>query len=362
MTLTGIVWLTQALKFIDLIVNRGLDVSTFIYLSSLLIPSLLLVIIPIALFVSVLMTYNRLISDSELIVMKSAGLSRLDVTKPALIVAATIALFGYLISLYLLPASYREFKETQAFIRDNYASVLLQEGVFSTPTSGLTVYIESREDNGMLKGILVHDSRSSETSITYMAQEGRLTNSANGAQFELINGSMQETNKESGNLTFLNFESYPFDLSSFTNKANTRRRTPEERYIFDLLAPQESDIKFRNKLLAEGHNRIIWPLYGIVLTLIALASLLSGQFNRRGNWKRIVSATVIGVVFLASGISIKGLATKFPVLAIFMYIHPLVFGGMCLHIIKSNQTIDSKYISDMLNKFSLLKLIKGNKN
>jgi lipopolysaccharide export system permease protein len=187
-TLTSIIWLTQALRFIDLIVNRGLDFSTFFYLSLLLIPSLAIVVLPVSLFSAVILVYNKLIMDSELIVLKGAGLSKFDLAKPALIVALGATFIGYFMSLYLLPASYREFKDMQAFIRNNYASLLLQEGVFSSPVEGLTVYIQERQEDGMLKGILVHDGRIPDKPVTMMAQQGALVQTSNGPRFDLING------------------------------------------------------------------------------------------------------------------------------------------------------------------------------
>jgi lipopolysaccharide export system permease protein len=348
MTLTGIIWLTQSLRFIDLIVNKGLDISTFLYLSALLIPSLLMLILPISLFISILMVYNRFISDSELIVLKCAGLSRIKLAVPAIIVAGGVCFFGYLISLYLLPASYREFKDTQAFIRNNYASLLLQEGVFNTPINGLTVYIESRGQNGMLEGILVHDSRDPERPITMMAQEGKLVKTDSGPRFDLVNGQRQEIDKKHGNLTVLNFDSYEMDLSLYTSEIERNTRTPEERYVSELLFPYDVEPKLQGKYKAEGHYRILWPLFSFVLTLVAIAALFSGQFNRRGQWKRILSATVIGVFLILLNFALRGAASSAPSLAILMYFNVIIPIAFCMYIILANRIINGIGLSSWL--------------
>lgn len=352
LTLTGIIWLTQSLRFIDLIVNRGLDVSTFLYLSTLLIPSLLIVIMPIALFSSVLYVYNRLISDSELIVFKSAGLNRMSLAKPALFVAAVVALVGYGISLYLLPASYREFKDTQAFIRNNYASVLLQEGVFNTPTKGLTVYIESRQNNGMLEGILVHDGRDPEKPVTMMAQEGKLVQTASGPRFDLINGNRQEIDSEEGNLSLLYFDSYPMDLSVYTDVGKRRQREPEERYLGELFFPDESNDDFKKRLLAEGHHRLSWPLYSFVLTLVALTSLFTGQFNRRGQWKRILMSTVFAVGLVGLDLGLKSAVASQPALAFLKYANVMVICGVCIYIMATSRIITGGHVLACFKKLS----------
>lgn len=334
MSLTGIVWLTQSLRFIDLIVNRGLNVSTFLYLSSLLIPSLTMIIMPVALFCSVLFVYNRFNSDSELIVLKSAGLSRMSLAKPALIVALGIVFVGYLISFYFLPLSYNKFKETQAFIKDNYASVLLQEGIFNSPTKGLTVYIESRNKHGMLKGIIVHDSRNPKQPVTMMAQQGKVFNTKIGPRFDLINGTRQQRNKENGIISLLHFDSYPMDLSVYVNEKRKRRREPEERYIYELFFPENGlDESFRKRLVAESHHRIIWPLNSLLLTLIALSVLFTGQFNRRGQWKRILSATFIAVAVIGSDLAIKSAVSSNTNLVFIMYFNVIIIVLLCLTIL-----------------------------
>lgn len=341
LTLTGIVWLTQSLRFIDLIVSNGLDVSTFLYLSLLLVPSLLLLILPVALFISVLMVYNRFISDSELIVLKSAGISRFGLATPALIVAFAVMALGYLISFYMLPASYREFKDTQAFIRNNYASVLLQDGVFSNPTKGITVYIDSRGSGGILHGILVHDSRDPDKPVTIMAEEGILSNTSQGPRFELRNGHSQSIDQETGNLYILDFEKDQYDLSMYTKEGERDGKTPEESYIGELLFPSNIAEQFHGKFIAEGHYRIVWPLFSIVLTLVAMAALFSGQFNRRGQWKRILAAAFISVILVLFNLGMKGAAAASSMLAVFMYLNVVVSIGVCLYIILSNRIINS---------------------
>ena len=288
--------------------------------------------------------------------MKSAGLSRVSLAKPALIVALIVTAVSYFVSFYLLPSSYREFKDTQVFIRNNYASVLLQEGVFSNPTKGLTVYIESRGKGGMLKGILVHDSRNPDRPITIMAEKGVLSRTEHGPRFELINGHSQGIDEETGNLYILDFESDEYDLSMYTEQTERTWRTPEESYIHELFFPQDVSDKHRKKFIAEGHYRIIWPLFNIVLTLVALSALFSGQFNRRGQWKRILSSNIISIGVVIMSLVLKSATAASPALAILSYLNVLLFGGFCAYIIIANRTINGIPLFDkMLAKLSSLK-------
>lgn len=359
LTLTSIIWLSQSLRFIDLIVNKGLNISTFLYLSILLIPSLLIIILPVALFVSVIFIYNKLMLESELLVFKSAGISRFGLATPALIVAGGVTIINYLISLYILPVSYREFKDMQDFIRNNYASVLLQEGVFSTPVDRLTVYIESRDKDDILHGILVHDARNPERPITMMAQAGSLQQTSSGPRFELINGNRQEVDRKNGNLSLLYFDSYPLDLSVYAEAGKKRALVAEEIYVGDLLDPDEIDSKARNILISEGHHRLTWPLFSITLTMIALAVLFSGQLNRRGQWKRILVATGLVLILVVIDLGLKNIVSANPIMAFTLYWNILIPAAISLYIIKNNVNIKGpnfykikKHLSKFMPQFT----------
>src|SRR6202049_5181628 len=156
---TAAVWLVQSLRLIDLIVNRGLSLGLFLYLAILILPRFVDVVLPIAVFIAILFTYNRLLSESELIVMRAAGMSQTALARPALLAGA----FGFVVllsfSVYFLPQANRSFKDLQFEIRNRFASVLLQEGIFNTLSDSLTIYVRERNGNGELVGLLIHDSR-----------------------------------------------------------------------------------------------------------------------------------------------------------------------------------------------------------
>ena len=317
-SLTAIVWLTQALRFIDFIVNRGVSTFTFLKLTGLMVPSLLFVVLPFAVFVSVMFIYNKLMADSELVVLQSAGLSRFQLAKPVLWVAGGATAIAYFISLYALPVTYRQFKDMQTFLRDNYASLLLQEEVFNTPVDGLTVFVRERESNGVLRGILVHDNSDPALPVTMMAQEGRLQQTPQGPRFLLYNGNRQEVKK--GRMSFLAFDNYVVDLSFYTKKVTERTRKPEEYFVHELFAEAQRSPYRAGELLAEAHHRIVWPLYNLALGLFAVVMLLSGEFNRRGNWRRITASVLAALGVVALGMSLQNLAARDAMMIPLLYI------------------------------------------
>lgn len=320
---TGLAWLTQSLRFVDLIINRGLGVGMFIYLSSLLLPSLVTIILPVALFASVVFAYHRLMLDSELTIFANVGLSRRQLMKPAITLALIVMILGYSVAFYVMPSSYRKFKDMQAFIRDNYASVMLQEGVFNTMIKGLTVYIRGRDNKGMLYGILVHDSRNERSPVTMMAESGQLLQTPTGPQFLLINGNRQEINNEQEQISILHFDRYAVELSQFTTATVERHREPEERFFGELIMP-EKDIPqgLKDRLNVEIHTRLLWSLSSLFTACVAMASFISGEFNRRGQVRRALLSACICVAYFSVLVGlINGLAPLGPaVILVYLYV------------------------------------------
>jgi lipopolysaccharide export system permease protein len=297
---SGAVWLSQSLRFVDLIVNKGLPVTTFLYLTMLLFPSLLLIILPVALFAGVLFVYHRLTLESELTVMKAVGLSNLQLAAPALALAATITVLCYAISLYFMPLAFRSFRDLQYEIRRDFSHMLLQPGVFNTPVRDLTVYIRNHQGDGTLAGILVHDERQRRQPVTMMAEKGFLVQGEGAPLFVLENGNRQELNLDAPDrpgLSILYFDRYTLDLAAASDPPDERGRKPKELYLHELMnPPPEVSEQTRREYATEVHKRLTWPLNAVVFTLIGLTALLCRGFDRRGPWKRSLAAVFAAIV------------------------------------------------------------------
>ena len=326
LSLAAVVWLTQSLAYVDLIINRGLSAGRFVTMTLMLTPGFLGLIMPIALFCAILYTYHRLTYDSELMVMRSAGLSHLALAAPALVLAGAVTAAGYGLSLYLTPLGFSTFKSMQFVVRTNQASVLLQGGEFNTLADGITAYVRERLPGGELRGILVHDARDPEQPVTVMAERGVLVAGDNGPRFVLFEGNRQEIDSNGEGLSLLYFERYALDLEVFGNVPGTPWREPAERFLPSLLFPEDTrdDITYGDELRAEGHYRLVAPLYALVLAVIALAAVLSGEFNRRGVWGRIAAAATGALLFEALGLGLHSLAEQSPGATVLMYLNVLI--------------------------------------
>ena len=323
--LTGVVWLSQSLRMLDLVINQSQSAATYIYLTLLALPSLMALILPFALFCAVLYGLNRLYVESELVVIWAAGFSRWAVAAPILVIAVGTTIVAYVFNLYFMPAGMREMKDRVFEIRADLVNTFVKEGAFTSPVDGLTVYVGERS-GGEIKGILVHDARNPKSIATYMAQRGTLATTPQGPRLIMDNGNVQWLEGGEGRLKILNFEKYTFDLAQFDKQRDTTAREASERYLNELLRPEPGlTVNQRNKFIAEAHNRLSAPLYCIVFALIGVTALVGGTFNRRGYGGRIGLAMLAVLAARLPGFALQRTVDSSPDLAFVMYLWPMLW-------------------------------------
>ena len=324
----GVIWLTQSLRFVDLILNKGLSFGLFLYMTLLLLPSLLATILPIALFIAVLYAYYNLISDREIIVFKAATLSHARLAGPALAVALMVMGLVYMINLALMPLGFHEFKNIQSQVRNSFASLLLREGVFNTPVNGLTIYVRERKPNGELLGILVHQENGGDTPSTVMAERGVLLETPDGLRLVMSDGNRQEVNAGDGELSLLYFEQYAFEFAENSGLDFSRFREAKERMLPDLFWPKDVvEERHKREFIAEAHRRLLTPLISAIFVFIALGALFAGDFDRRGSNWRLFYAVLLGLVVQAAALGAPGLMTKAPHLIPLVYLATVIMLG-----------------------------------
>lgn len=314
--LVALIWLTQSIRFVELVVNRGLSLRVFLQLTSLLIPNFVAVILPITTFVVVQFVYQRLAGDRELTVMRAAGLSPLALARPALALTGLVMAGCFALNLYVVPASFASFRQFQFEIRNRVAAFLLQEGVFTPVSDDLTVYVRARDPDGTLHGILVDDARQPNSHATILAERGRLLPSDGPPRVLLLNGSREEIDRQTGRLNVLTFAENTVELSETAKGDEMRYRDATEMSLDELLNPPAGLVSARDqpKLLVEAHRRLSGPFNAASFAMVALVTVLMGGFSRHGNILRPLAAVMIVVALMAAGLAVANVAQRVPAL------------------------------------------------
>jgi len=311
-SLMSIIWLTQSLRFVDLITNKGISVGLFAELTSLLMPRIFTILAPISLFAAILFVYNRMLSDRELVVMKAAGISPWQNAKPAIIFGLIMAAFNFYVMNIVIPAAEDAFHDLQWQIKNDVSHLMFREGEFTTLQPNLTVFIGSHESDGSVGGILINDERNPQTRSTISAELGRIIHTNKGPRIILINGNRQEINVKSGQFSSVIFDRYSVDFGAKGTKSRKAAGAREQTLKDLLTAGSNPNLapKDARRWIVEGNKRFTTPLLNVIYALLACTGLLIGNFNRRGQAKIVSISVSCMVVIQALDLAIGNLAVK----------------------------------------------------
>ena len=299
-SLTAVIWVTQALRDIDIMTSQGQTILVFVGITGLIIPLLVLVIAPIALVIAVAHVLNKLSTDSEIIVMNAAGMSPWVLFRGFMAVAVVVSLLVAAISGYFAPKGLRMLRDWLTDVRANVVSTIVQPGRFTSIESGVTLHIRERRPNGQLAGIFLDDRRNEKERVTVLAETGELLDNDKGTFLVLQKGVVQRRETGQRDPAMVSFDRYAFDLSQFAGGTQSVKYSIRERYLWQLLFPDPKDplyIEQPGQFRAELHDRLIAPLYPLAFVVIALTYLGAPRTNRQSRALSILGA-IGGVALL----------------------------------------------------------------
>ncbi len=298
-SLTVVIWFTQAMRDFDLITSQRQTLLVFVGITGLIIPLLIMMLAPIALVMAAAHVLNKLSSDSEIIVMNAAGVSPWRLVRPFLVAGLVVSLLVATIAAYVSPRSLRALRDWGAQVRADILTNIVQPGRFTTVGGDLTFHIADRRQNGLLVGIFVDDRRDPKEHATYLAEQGEFVKNDNGSFLVLEGGSIQRLEAGQRDPRIVTFDRYAFDLSKFTGGALNVVYTVREKYLWDLLWPKADDALYvsqPDQYRSELHDRLAEPLYPLAFVILAYVFLGPPQTTRQSRTLALLG--MIGTVAL----------------------------------------------------------------
>jgi len=301
----------------------------FLEITSYLLPRVLMVALPIAALAAALYALNHLYSESELVVMMTAGQSPMALAKPVALFGLIVMALMAAVTLYLVPASQTRLTQRLADFRSDFAKTLIREGQFIHPVDGITIFIRDTSKQGEMAGLFLSDRRDSANPVIYTARKALLLQDGNSMRIVMIDGNIQRLPAGGSQLSSIYFDRFSYDIGSLLNAPAPRSRSAFSRFVPELIWPDAATRAApgydRGGFLAEANRKLVMPLGALVLPLIALGSILAGGFRRGGFMGRVMGAVAIGLVVQASvGVS-KSIVQGDPDLYWIMYL-PAFFG------------------------------------
>jgi lipopolysaccharide export system permease protein len=272
-------------------------------------------------------TLNRLNGDSELIVMTASGGTIWIVARPLLLLAAIVATAVAFVNHIGMPWSLRMLRDYVVEVRTDLLSQVLQPGKFSSPESGVTFHIRERAPNGDILGLIMHDTRSGKSAMSYLAERGQIVKQESGSYLIMSGGHVLSQDDRKAPPRIVAFDRYALDLDAFDQKiSDDKDLRPRERYYSELINPDpESRFYKRNpgQFHAELHERFANPLYPLAFVFIALAAAGNAQSTRTNRTRAVVTGFAAGAGIRVAGLGLNNVVSVNPAMTPLLYLLPL---------------------------------------
>ena len=313
--LTGLAWMMQIMSMMKFLLKYGIDVGSFLELTSLMIPFIASIIVPFVCFIAVIFVYNKMISDNEVTVMAASGLSPHQIARPALRLGGVLMVLNLLLNIWIVPYSQSVFYDTQWNLQYGMAHMKLQESAFTEIADGLVVYVD-RVSGHDLSQVMLSDMRDDTAPMAIFAEKGKLISTVRGLSLVMNNGALQFNGEQSVTGTF---ETFDMDLNLVDRGGGTSfrvRRVPTRdllRVAFDAQTKKQHKM-----ILAELCNRFLTPLMNLILAALCATILLrSSLLRRRTSFAPMVAVAAMAAVMALymSATNIIGSMTGFVILA-----------------------------------------------
>jgi lipopolysaccharide export system permease protein len=311
LALTLIVWVIQAVNYLDIVTEDGHSFGVYFNYTSLSLPKLFSQLLPFVFFLSVFYIINLYEEKNQLLVYWTHGVTKKQFINKIIKFSLFFLIIQLLLSTIIVPYSNNK---SRSFIRSStldFFPNLIKPKKFIDTVENLTIFVDSLNENGDYKNIVLKDKTNINNIQIIIAETGRIVSINNRKILLLNNGKIIQTNRKKEITTF-NFEETQFDLNKYSSKTTKTPKIQEletikllqcTRY---LLSNSENQIKIKNltcekslfkNLIQELFKRMYLPFYIVLMALTSsMIVLKSKSASHYSAFKTIVFVT--GVLFL----------------------------------------------------------------
>ena len=302
--LTFVLLMGRILQLMDLMINRGINGTDIAKLVLYLMPSFLIITIPVSLLISILIGLGRLSRDSEIIVLKSSGLSLYQLMPPIAFFSLCAFLITAITGFFLVPYGNFATRNLLFDIARQKASIGIKERVFNDDFAGLLLYAEEippHED--YMKGVFICDSRTLKEPTTIIAQKAYLVSDPQSMRvtLRLKDGSIHTANKDLATYKMIDFSSYDINLdlsASIGGRDRVPAKDSREMSLPELI--RKSRVPGLEKtalkeLIIEVHKKFTMPFACIVFGIIGIPLGISK--HRSGKSRGFVIGLIVIMIY-----------------------------------------------------------------
>lgn len=275
--LNAVLIIEKLLKLSKIFASVGIDLLNLTLLIILLQPQLLIFTIPMALLMSVLLTYGRTQTDNEMTIFMVSGMPYKSTFKPTIYIGIVAFFITTFMSFYLAPAGVSLVREKILTVLAERAPLGIEEGVFNQGFKGITIFVKEKPDSNSLKEIIIFDERKEDTKIV-IARQGKIKKEKENISLSLLDGKVYFNKGTS--LNELSFKEYIFKL--YPNIEQIAKKSSElslSELITKIATDKEKAVDYKLEL----YRRTSLPVLCLISVFLSPSlCILIGRSGRLG--------------------------------------------------------------------------------
>jgi len=301
LTLGLIVWVIQAVNFLDFVTEDGHGFKVYFLYSVFNFPKIIHRILPFVFFISLFYQIIKYEKNNELLILWTNGIKKIQFINVVILYSLLILVFQIFLGSYMSPKAQNE---SRSYIRSSnidFFPSLIREGKFIDTLAGVTIFIGFKDDLGNYKNIylkdtLINKSVGDSYQIIY-AKSGYLTKVGNEKIFVFNNGEI--INKENNKITNFTFDKINYNLEKYQSKSSGYQKLQEvpikDLYMCIYLSSKDELSRFRaeylqckqetmsdiqQEFLKRTYKPIYLPLIALMCGLIIIRSKENNNYNK----------------------------------------------------------------------------------
>ena len=315
-----VIWVFQAVNFLDIMIEDGRDYLVYVNFSLLNFPKILSKVYPFALFFSIFYVTSRSEAKNELIILWNFGVHKINILNFIFKISIILLILQIIFTAFLVPKSQdkaRSFLRTSSL---NFFDNFIKPQKFNDTIRGVTIYSDKKDKDGNLTNLYLKKEMGKNFQITY-AKKGRFKQIGNTPVLVLYNGAT--ITSKNNEITNISFSKSDFSLSNIETNTTTVKKTQEISSLnlirciknYFILENKENLLKVTNiencsdrniqNINKEFYKRFIIPFYIPLLSIIPFLLITSSKENLTYNRLRLVTFSIGLVVIIFSETTIR---------------------------------------------------------
>tara|TARA_Y100000294_G_scaffold96581_1_gene89794 strand:+ start:7035 stop:8159 length:1125 start_codon:yes stop_codon:yes gene_type:complete len=337
-SLTLIVWVIQAVNFLDIVSEDGHSLKVYFNYTILNLPRIFSRILIFVFFISIFYVINKYEENNEILVFWTNGIKKISFINFLFKFSFFFVILQLILNILIVPYTQNLSRTYIKNSNMDFLPTLISEKKFINVFEKLTIFIEKYNHSGIIEKIFIHEEINENSSKIIISEKAKIIKLDNKYKIKLLNGNIANINEK--NIYNINFKETEYDLSKFTTKTTTHTKVQEinslqllkcfsnhNLYINDEFKHICVDRKIKS-LSQEIFKRFVVPLYIFILSLVSSTLVIKPKKKKFIKYYKymiflfgffIITISQISFKFISHLKNLDLIIISIPVLLVFFY-------------------------------------------